>query len=140
MKRIAATIAVCLIAAFASVLIAWRMREDRVAAFDAAAVAAVWKLGPRLAEFATALSRQTGRIEDCVSPLPATFPVCQRDGRKVLLLHTGSPEADELHPLHGLLYDPTPENASHVGRWYIDHLLEPLGNGWYHVRAYPGVD
>jgi hypothetical protein len=47
----------------------------------------------------------------------------------VLLLHAASPDADDLHPLHGLLYDPAQENASHAGSWYIGRLLEPLGMG-----------
>lgn len=140
MKRIAAIGVGCLIASFAYLVIAWQVRERRVAAFDAAAVVAVWQLQPRLAEFATTFRTAAPSHRDCASPLPTIFPVCQRDGGKVLLLHAASPDADEMHPLEGLLYDPTQENALHAGSWYVGHLLEPLGQGWYHIRAYPGLD
>jgi hypothetical protein len=140
MKRVAVVAAGCLIVSFAYLLITWRVRERRVAAFDAAAVVAVWQLEPRLAEFPATVRLAPPARRDCVSPFPASFPVCQRDGEKILLLHAASPDADEMHPLHGLLYDPSQENVSHAGSWYVGRLLEPLGHGWYHVRAYPGLD
>ena len=140
MKRITGGITLVLAIGLTYLLVEGWVRERRVAAFDEAAIVAVWQLQPRLASLSGSLSSPTLPRGECTSPLPATFPVCERDGAKVLLLHAASPDADDLHPIHGLLYDPAQENAEFAGRWYVGHLLEPLGHGWYHVRAYPGLD
>jgi hypothetical protein len=119
-----------------------RTRERHVAAYDRHLVATIAQVRPRLPALAAALDLPPGAPGStrCDSSLLAEFPTCIRDGRRVLLLAHASPEADYLHPLEGLAYNPSREPTEFIGGWYIGGLLEPLGAGWYHVRGYPGLD
>ena len=141
MLRRAFTIGAILVAVLAYLRVSADRRARSIAAYDQHVLATIERLRPRLPALAAALDEQRA-----LSPPPACatvrdqFPICLRNGRRVLLLAAAPPEADMLHPLIGLVYDPEHETTSHFARWYVDALLASLGSGWYHIRAYPGKD
>jgi hypothetical protein len=119
-----------------------KSRERHVENYDRHLLSAIIRVRPRLPALAAALELPSGAagFSRCDASLVAEFPTCIRDGRRVLLLAVPSPEADYLHPVEGLAYNPTGEPTEFIGGWYIGALLEPLGAGSYHVRGYPGLD
>ena len=128
-------------------LVAWltvaaNVRDRHVEDYDRRLIAAIAALQPRLPALAAALASSSGAagITRCDSSMVPGFPMCIRDGQRILLLAAPSADADYLHPLEGLAYNPTGEPTEFIGGWYIGTLLEPLGAGWYHVRGYPGLD
>ena len=141
MLRRTFTIGAVFVAVLAYLKISADRRERAVAAYDQHVLATIEQLRPRLPALAAAFDEQRALpTPPACATVRDQFPICLRDGRRVLLLAATAPDADMLHPLIGLVYDPAGETTSHFGSWYVDGLLAPLGSGWYHIRAYPGKD
>jgi hypothetical protein len=95
---------------------------------------------PRLASAALSLRRAISGPRKCVSPLPDLFPDCQRDSTAFLLIRKPSQPYRVGEAVLGLALVPDATDRTHIGSWYINRLGRSLGEGWYEVHGYTGLD